>query len=559
MWLKNILKREEHKFSNKEILRWLLQRWKGNLKQASLNALIGILKVAFSLVTVWAVQHAIDVATGSAKGSLYLTVGLMALLVVLRFVLSVTSVWIANLLGIRATNRMQRHTLDRLLRSEWLGNERRHSGDIINRLDKDVSVIVTFLTETIPSILSTAILLVGSFLYLFQMDRILALITIVVVPFFLILSKLYVRNMRRLTRSVRDSSSKVQSIMTETVQNQMLIKTLEYNDEAVGRIGGMQDDLQHKIMDRTRFSVFSRMITTLGFSFSYLFAFLWAAVRLSHQTITFGQMSAFLQLVTRIQTPMNSLMQIIPSTIGVLTAAERLMELEEIPLEQQGENKQLDSACGVRFQQVDFTYDEKAEKVIKNFSFDFKPGTCTAILGETGVGKTTLIRLILALISPSKGKATVYNRHEEHPLSPQTRCNFVYVPQGNTLLSGTIRENLCLGKPNATEKEMREALEKSCATFVFNLPQGLDTPCNERGGGLSEGQAQRIAIARALIRNKSIMLFDEATSALDPETECKLLKNIMENDDKTIIFITHRKAVLEFADQTLEMESINNM
>ena len=189
-------------------------------------------------------------------------------------------------------------------------------------------------------------------------------------------------------------------------------------------------------------------------------------------------------------------------------------------------------------------------------SFDFRPGSCTAILGETGAGKTTLVRLILALLRPQAGKVEIYSGQRSEELSSRTRCNLVYVPQGNTLMSGSIRENLQLGKLDATEAEMEAVLRQACADFVMELPDGLDTLCTESGGGLSEGQAQRIAIARALLRDRSIMLFDEATSALDPETERQLLQNILSSHEKTIIFITHRPAVVDYCDQTLKIEKI---
>ena len=202
----------------------------------------------------------------------------------------------------------------------------------------------------------------------------------------------------------------------------------------------------------------------------------------------------------------------------------------------------------------DDTDDDSENNVIEHLSYDFYPTSCTAILGETGAGKTTMVRMILALLQPNSGKVEIYNEKEHHDLSPLLRTNFVYVPQGNTLMSGTIRDNLRLGKLDATDDEMAEALKRSCADFVFELPDGLDTKCTEQGGGLSEGQAQRISIARALLRNRSIMLFDEATSALDPDTERKLLQNILSKRDKTIIFITHRPAVMEYCDQTIEIK-----
>jgi ABC-type multidrug transport system fused ATPase/permease subunit len=265
-------------------------------------------------------------------------------------------------------------------------------------------------------------------------------------------------------------------------------------------------------------------------------------------------MTAFLQLVNRIQGPARSLAKLVPQFVSVFTAAERLMELEEDPLEEQGTPIELKAPAGVRLEDISFAYDEKNGTVIDHLSFDFYPGSCTAIMGETGAGKTTLIRIILALLSPTEGKAIIYNNKVTRALSPRLRCNFIYVPQGNTLLSGTIRDNLWLANITATEDEMREALHQACADFVLDLPEGLDTVCSESGGGLSEGQAQRIAIARALLRTGSIMLFDEATSALDPDTERQLLQNILSRHDKTIIFITHRPAVVDYCDQVLQVK-----
>ena len=214
----------------------------------------------------------------------------------------------------------------------------------------------------------------------------------------------------------------------------------------------------------------------------------------------------------------------------------------------------LESPCGIRLEHVGYAYEDEQD-VLRDLSFDFKPGTCTAVLGETGAGKTTLIRVILGLVVPKAGKAEIYSSRASHVhLSQLTRCNLAYVPQGNTLLSGTVRDNLRLGKLSATDDEMKEALRLSCAGFLLDSPDGLDTVCGEQGGGLSEGQAQRIAIARALLRDCPVLLLDEATSALDPDTERQLLGNILSDKKRTVIFITHRLAVKDFCDQTLTIE-----
>lgn len=542
------------KYSARVIFKWLWRAWRGNQLQAILNAAIGLLSVVVSLAQVWAVQHAIDVASGHAEGSIYWSVGVMALLVLCGFALRICSIWVRNILGIKAQNRMQQRMLDRILRSEWTGKESHHSGDVLNRLEQDVGTVVSFLTETIPNTISVVAMFVGAFLYLFSMDKVLAFVIVGIIPVFVLLSKLYIGQMRRLTRQVRDSDSKVQSVLQETIQHRMLIKTLESDSVMVDRLESTQSELRHRVVKRTAFSVVSNFILNAGFSVGYLIAFLWAALRMADQTLTFGGMTAFLQLVNRIQGPARDLTRLAPVFVGVFTAAERLMELEENPLEEQGDPISLTAPCGVRLEHITYAYDDGDSNVIEQLDFDFYPGSCTAVLGETGAGKTTLIRLILALLHPNEGKVILYNQQEQRELSPLMRCNFVYVPQGNTLMSGTIRDNLRLGKLNATEEEIKAALEMSCASFVMDLPDGLDTVCTEAGGGLSEGQAQRISIARALLRNRPIMLFDEATSALDPETERQLLHNILSHHDKTVIFITHRPAVVDYCDQTLHLQ-----
>lgn len=549
-------KSHNSKYKAADIFRWLWRAWRGNRLQACLNVVIGLLSVVVSLVQVTAVRHAIDVASGAAGGNLYWAVAVMGLLILCDFMLNIGSTWVQNILGIRARNRMQQRMLDRILRSQWHGKEHFHSGDVLNRLEFDVVNVVDFLTQTIPNTLSVLAMFVGAFCYLFAMDAVLALITVAIIPVFIGLSRVYVNRMRKLTKDVRAEDSRVQSALQETIQHRMLIKTLESETMMVNRLEQTQGVLRHKVVKRTVFSVFSNTILNIGFALGYLVAFLWAAVRMSANSLSFGGMTAFLQLVNRIQSPARSLTRLVPAFVSVFTAAERLMELEESPLDEQGEPVALEAPCGIRLAHVDYAY-EDGEDVLRDLSFDFKPGTCTAVLGETGAGKTTLIRLILGLIMPKNGKAEIYSSvNNSSLLSPLTRCNLAYVPQGNTLLSGTVRDNLRLGKLSATDEEMKEALRMSCAEFLFDMPDGLDTICGEQGTGLSEGQAQRIAIARALLRDCPVLLLDEATSALDPDTERQLLSNILSDKRRTVIFITHRLAVKDYCDQTLTIEKI---
>ena len=546
------------KHGTKAIAKWLWQAWRGNRRQAILNVCAGIAGVVLSLLFVNTMQRSIDIASGAEEGSLYLWVSAMAVIMFAEFGVNISRIWIKNILGIKAQNEMQRQMLDRLLRAEWKGRDRHHSGDITNRLENDVSTVVTFLTETLPNMLSTLLMFLGAFTYLCLMDYMLALITVGMLPIFLLLSRIYISKMRKYTRRIRNFDSKVQSILQETVQNRMLIKTLECGDMVINRLDNRQVNLRHHVKRRTRFSVLSNVTLHGGFAIGFLIAFLWSTYRLSQHAITFGAMTAFLQLVNRIQTPAKDLTRLAPAFVAVLTAAERLIELEEMPQEEDGENILLPSPCGIKLCNVSFGYDDGDENIIDNLSFDFPPGSCTAVLGETGAGKTTLIRLLLGLLKPKYGTITIYNDEQNHNMSALMRCNMVYVPQGNTLMSGTIRDNLLMADPNATDHDMMEALHTACADFVAELPEGLYTTIDEKGGGLSEGQSQRITIARALLRKRSIMLFDEATSALDPETEKMLLTNILKNKEQTIIFITHRMAVLEYCDKRLNMDDKTN-
>ena len=430
------------KYGAKEIFLWLWRAWRGNRLQAVLNAMVGLFGVVVSLSSVWAVQHAIDVASHETEGNIIIAVLLMGGLILCNFALNIASVWIRNILGIKAQNKMQQKLLDRILRSKWNGKETHHSGDVLNRLETDVTNVVNFLTEVIPNSLSTLALFVGAFGYLFMMDWRLAIFIVIMIPIFILFSRVYVRQMRHLTSEVRTSDSKVQSILQETIQHRLLIKTLEGDSAAVDRLEDTQSVLRSNVVKRTKFSVFSYLVLNLGFSIGYLIAFTWAAVRLSGGTLTFGGMTAFLQLVNKIQNPARQLTHLAPQFVSVFTAAERLMELEENPLEEQGEPIELKTPCGVRFIDVAFAYDDSEDNVIEHLTFDFYPTSCTAILGETGAGKTTMVRMILALLQPNSGKVEIYNEKESYELSPLLRTNFVYVPQGNTLMSGSIRDNL---------------------------------------------------------------------------------------------------------------------
>jgi ABC-type bacteriocin/lantibiotic exporter with double-glycine peptidase domain len=332
--------------------------------------------------------------------------------------------------------------------------------------------------------------------------------------------------------------------------------------ENEGRMEGRLDDLQDReydqIKERTRFNIFARTMVSAAFSFGYIAAFLWGVYGISKGSITFGVMTAFLQLVGQVQRPVVNLTRQIPSFVYSTTSVDRLMELEDAPKESAGDPVKLAGAAGIRVEGVAYRYPDGKRMILKDLSYDFPPLSRTAIVGETGSGKSTLIRLMLALLKPVEGRVVLYDEAQEVPASAATRCNLVYVPQGNTLFSGTIRENLLMGNPEATEEQMKSALETAVADFVFTLPDGLETRCGEGGSGLSEGQAQRIAIARGLLRPGSILLLDEFSSSLDPETERKLMDNLTKKAaGKTMIFITHRERIAQLCERTCRIDRLS--
>lgn len=553
------MKFNKTKYPLRSIIAWLWTHHRGCRLQAFVNAVIGLLMVAMGLFGVDTLRHLTDIATGEREGSITLTALVLAAVFLAEMLLHIISTWVSAILGVRAQNSLQQFFFRRLLKGQWSGIERYHSGDVLNRLFTDVYDIVTLLTEVLPSILIVTVQFTASLIYLYIMDDTLALIIVLVSPLFLLLSRIYFARMRRIVRAIKDSNSAIQAIIQESIVHKMVIKTLERTDTMIDRLDKRQSVLRTQIRLRARFAIFTKTLINIGFTSAYLIGLVWGLFQLQAGVITVSVLIAFTQLINRIQRPMLDMARLFPHLVNSLASSERLMELEDMPLEDDAAPIPLQGAVGIRFDDVSFHYHPEhgrsGRTVLRHFSHDFRPGTSTAILGPTGAGKTTLIRLMLSLINPVEGTATIYNNEESHTLSPSTRINFSYIPQGNTLFSGTIRDNLLLGNPNATEQQLTDALQIAMADFVFQLPEGLNTPCSEQGGGLSEGQAQRIAIARSLLRPCRILILDEATSALDIDTERQLLQNLKAIcADTTIIFVTHRLAVTEYTTETINLD-----
>ena len=542
----------------KEILkytRWLWSHSVGARGAILVNILLGSLTVGLNLLFIFLCKRLVDIATGVEAGSLGPYTVFVLSVVVLRLVVATINVRVENLTNSKMNFIIRKGLYSNLLYAEWLGKEKRHTGDTVNRLESDVSTVTNVIVSDFPQIFTTLVQLVAAIVFLCTMEWRLAALLVLITPLFILFSRIFVRRLREMTRGIRETESEVQSHLQESLQHRMVIQSMENEGRMEDRLDDLQDREYGQIKERTRFNVIARSMVGAAFSFGYIAAFLWGVYGISKGTLTYGVMTAFLQLVGQVQRPLVNLTRQIPSLIYSSTSIDRLMEMEDAPKVVAGDPVRLAGPAGIRVENLDYRYPDGKRMILKDLTFDFPPLSRTAIVGETGVGKSTLIRLMLALLKPVGGRVVLYDEAQEVSASAATRCNLVYVPQGNTLFSGSVRENLRMGNPDATEDEMKAALETAVADFVFSLPDGLETRCGEGGSGLSEGQSQRIAIARGLLRPGSILLLDEFSSSLDPETEQKLMDNLTKKAaGKTMIFITHRERIAQLCERTCRID-----
>ena len=550
-------------------LAWLWQSIRGVRLNVAFRVVIGTLQVSLGLAMVWLSKRFIDdtIKNGSDQDVARM-VGLLVLTVVGNVVLRQVYYYLTSVATIRQSNALRLSMFGRLFTRKLYSEKELLSGDVTSRFSKDVELVSEVATAKIPQMMVTAIQLLGAFLMLRWFDPRLAWALVILTPLALVFGKFVSYRLRKMTLKIREGESRIQMHVQEGVENNAVLRSLGSAPWVSERLDSMQNELHRNVVRQTRFSVVSRLAFGGAFGLGYLLAFVWGGLGLRNGTITFGVMTSFLQLVGQIQGPILSILNNAPRLIHATASIDRLQELQgDGPLPggkavrpatsvAQGGLPAVDglAGLGVRLENVRFRYAGADRDAVRNYTHDFKPGSKTAIMGETGVGKTTLFRLMLGLVEPEEGRTLVYSAGvAERAVSADTCDYFVYVPQGNTLMSGTVRYNLQLAKPDATDEELRHVLQVACAEFVFDLPNGLDTELGERGMGLSEGQAERIAIARGLLRPGGILLLDEISSALDEPTERELFQRLFEAyPAKTMIFITHRSAVAEMPGVEIE-------
>ena len=518
----------------------------------AVSVAIGLVRIAASLAVGWASKLLVDIATGVKDVAIGPAIGLFAGVLALQLGSIVFANWWDAYSQVKAQNILRKSLFGHVMKSRWDGRERFLSGDTVNRLEEDIRVVSELITDRIPGMFITLVQLIAASVYLMILAPNLLWLLLILMCSTVFGSKLFFRQLRQLMASIRSRESELQQLMQESLQHRMLILTLTRVERVLEKFGWLQADVELNTRKRLNYNAVARGLMFFGFQAGHAAAFLWGVFGIKAGTVTYGTMTAFLQLVGQVQRPIAEFGRQIPAFIQAITSIERLMDLQELEQEPEEEPKLISGAPEIVVDHLTYSYPGAAEPVLNDFSCQFPAGKMTVIAGPTGIGKSTLIRLVLGLLKPEDGSVTVGG----FPAGSALRGNFMYIPQGNSLLSGTIRSNLQLAAPHATDEEIKAALTTAMAQFVLGLPEGLDTPCGEVGSGLSEGQAQRIAIARALLRPGGVLILDESTSALDPETERQLLENLHKeyHGRKTVLFISHREAAMQYADHIITIQ-----
>ena len=543
---------------------WTWHHAKGIRLNSLIRIFVGIVRVALGLLMVWLCKRFIDVSIRSGSShDILLMIGLLVGTVVSIIIMRQVYYYMTVSANARQLNAIRLKLYSRLFSRQLFDEQYLHSGDITSRMSKDIETVSDLTTSTFPQMVVTGIQLLGAFLFMRSMDERLAWALLVLTPFAIVFGKLISRRLRQMTHDIREDESRIQMQIQEGMEQNAVLRALSSEGWMVGRLDETQQRLKGNMLRRARFTVAMRFVFGCVFSLGYIMAFIWGGLQLRNGAITIGVLTSFLQLVSQIQNPILTLINMVPQIIHATASIDRLEELEQNQgggahdYEEQSHAHvhpiSMNQPVGLHADGICFQYATGDRLILDHFTHDFHPGTKTALMGPTGIGKTTIFRLMLALTTPQQGKLSIYDKSSRQiPVDETTRDYFSFVPQGNTLMSGTIRYNLQIAKPDATDEELQDVLHTAAADFVADLPEGIDTELGERGSGLSEGQAQRIAIARGLLRPGPILLLDEISASLDEQTEHLLYTRLFDRyPQKTMIFITHRPSVSELCNDVL--------
>lgn len=534
--------------------RWMMGYAKPYIGRILVIMFLNLVTTVVTLVMAQVSKNIIDNAT---MGSPIITLIIVYVILIVGIqIVSVVNTLFMTMLNERFSFGIRKQIYEKIIHSHWMDVKRYHTGDLMTRLTSDAGNIADGIVTTLPSIIQLAVELLLVFGMLFWYSPLLAVLAVSIAPIAGAASFWLGRIIKKLQVKVQESESAYRSFLQESLANLLVVKAFANEEYSTERLVKLRDERFFWVYKKTKVGLAGSTIMSVSFQAGYIAAFAYGALQVSRAAITYGTMSIFLTLVNKIQGPVVGLANQIPKVVSILASAGRVMELQDIPLEKRQEEQIEARQIGIQVSHLTYGYTD--ETVLEDISLQIKPGEFIAIIGESGIGKTTLIRLIMSFMNNVQGQVCFYNEKGEQEIANAGTREFIaYVPQGNTLFSGTIRENIRMGKLDATEEEMLEALKLSSGyEFVMELPKGLDTMIGERGHGLSEGQAQRIAIARAFVRKAPLLILDEATSSLDEATELKVIQGLNKLTPKpTCLIITHRRSILPHCDREIRIEN----
>lgn len=539
------------------IIKWILKRIRKRIPaiilMVVLNVIYALMAVSFALGTKDVVNSAL-----AKQQDAFISACISQVIIVVTLLTALTiSRQVKERLTMDLERDWKRQLLGGLLHGEYAAVSKYHSGELLNRLNNDVRILNSGIVNIVPSLASMLTKLVAAVSVLIVMEPLFTLVVVAAGVAVILVTSIIRRNLKGLNKQVSEAEGRVSGFIQETLEKLLMVQAMDVSAEMEKRAEGHMEERYQLQRKRKNISLLAHtFISVLGYGASFG-ALLFCGSALLAGTMTAGTLMAVSSLIGQLQGPLVNMSGIIPQYVALVAAGERLRELEELYKEPEPEKKEpmpiYNAMKALQGRGLCFAYDR--DTIFEDAEFTVEKGSFGAILGHSGIGKSTLLKLLMGIYKPADGKMYVETEDGEVPIDRSTRRLFAYVPQGNLLLSGTIRENLTITRPDATDEEIREAVHISCMDdYIYSFPKGLDTPMGESGAGLSEGQAQRLSIARAVLSGAPILLLDEATSALDGETEKLVLQRLRSLHNRTCIAVTHRPAALKLCDWTMEMK-----
>lgn len=511
-----------------------------------INMAVSACTIVFALLS----KNLVDAAVVTDMNALWRYGLVFAVVIIIEIALRVINSRMTVSFGGRMEMRFREKIFASILGKKWSEVNRYHSGEIVNRIKSDTSVITSGIMHILPNGAMFLTRIILALAVLFTIDYQFALIICVISPLLLLFGRLYSKKMKFFHKEVQRSEGSAISYMIESIQNLTVVKAFGGEKSSANALKSIQKETLSLRLKRNAWNILASVSMMLLFTGGYAFTIFWGAFRIATGFLTFGDFTAMIQLVNQVQSPAKSMGSLLVTYQNMLASAERILEFEEFSDDCLSSRTAVPTAfSSINFDRVSFSYGN--DKVLDCASMCVHKGEFVALCGISGSGKSTIIRLLLSLVDPDEGEIYITGE-AKRTLDPSLRSLFAYVPQGNMLISGTIADNIAFYS-DVSHEEIEAAAKIAQMDFVDTLPLGLDTPLGEKGAGLSEGQIQRIAIARALARKTPVLLLDEATSALDEDTEIRLLDALKAEKDKTVIIITHRKKVLDYCDKILTL------